>query len=238
MATQRSLDLDSLPTTTKTNLKKLDSSKSELLLDDPKNRMHLNDQQLNEQLSLSKSTHQQQQAGQHSQKLAAKSSSVLNAQSLRSQSLTTKNFFDYNFQTQQHMLILSSSNTSPTKSTTLDVIHLSNNNHNQAKASLNNPTLAINPHNPQQSHQSVGNSFNPKVINESNKFLENILTNNKRTIKQATSLNLLSPNSGNAQTVSVSANFSNHVNLPPTVITVSRTNEERFLFPDKLILER
>lgn len=146
-------------------------------------------------------------------------------QSLRSQSLTTKNFFDYNFQSQQHMLILS--NTSPSKSSSVDVYQLNNNNQKQ----LNN--MSINSH-----FHNHPNHYSPKIINDSNKILENILTNTKRNFKQATSLNLLSPNSGNAHVVSLSASFSNHVNLPATVLTISRTNEERFLFPDKLILER
>jgi hypothetical protein len=187
---------------------------SSLNANELRDRMHLNDNPVNENLT------QKTPQTSPTTKLGSKSGVNNNStQSLRSQSLTTKNFFDYNFQSQQHMLILT--NTSPSKNNPIDVFNTNNtiNSSNQTKSG----------------HYPYSNK-----LNDSNKFLENIVTNPKRNFpKQATSLGLLSPNnSSNSQVASLSANFTNHVNLPPTVITICRTNEERFLFPDKLILER
>lgn len=202
--------------------------------------MHVNENNLNESLTINKAN--PALTTTNHQKLSAKSIGSANqTQSLRSQSLTTKNFFDYNFQTQQHMLILTNqSSSSSNKNNQLDVYQVNQQQQQQKLNSggNNNPSLAINPH--LQTHYNTNN--NPsKIVNDSNKLLENILTNTKR--KQTTSLNLLSPNnntnasnSNNIQTLS--ANFSNQVNLPPTVLTICRSKEERFLFPDKLILER
>ena len=74
---------------------------------------------------------------------------------------------------------------------------------------------------------------NPKIINDSNKFIENILAHSKRNLKPPPSLRVNNSDSRNQlQLLSAS------LNLPPNIITINRTNEERFLFPDKLILER
>lgn len=86
----------------------------------------------------------------------------------------------------------------------------------------------------QQIQYNQNPSFvNPKIINDSNKFIENILAHSKRNFKPPPSLRVNNSDSRNQlQLLSAS------LNLPTNVITVNRTNEERFLFPDKLILER
>ena len=63
------------------------------------------------------------------------------------------------------------------------------------------------------------NSSNGKLLNESNKFLDEILAHSKRNNKQTTSTN-------------------NSIQLPSNVTIINRTVEERQTFPDKLILER
>jgi hypothetical protein len=87
---------------------------------------------------------------------------------------------------------------------------------------------------PFQFNNNQNNSLvNPKIINDSNKFIENILAHSKRNLKPPPSLRVNNSDSRNQlQLLSAS------LNLPPNVITINRTNEERFLFPDKLILER
>lgn len=64
---------------------------------------------------------------------------------------------------------------------------------------------------------------NQKLANESHKFLEDILANGKR-----------SSNGRNSATGVLTGSLQ----LPTTITIINRSNEERSLFPDKLILER
>lgn len=87
--------------------------------------------------------------------------------------------------------------------------------------------------NPQFQFNQNHTFVNPKIINDSNKFIENILAHSKRNLKPPPSLRVNNNDSRNQlQLLSAS------LNLPANVITINRTNEERLLFPDKLILER
>ena len=85
------------------------------------------------------------------------------------------------------------------------------------------------------SNRENGNSSSTN--NSSNKFLEDILTNNgnnRRSIKSGVSSNHLHQHNG-----TVFANSSIGTQQMPNSFTViNRTNEERGLYPDKLILER
>lgn len=73
---------------------------------------------------------------------------------------------------------------------------------------------------------------NLKIINDSNKFLEDILAHSKRntTLKSSTA----QAQSNVSQTTSVNSS----VQLPSNVTNVNRTSEEKAMFPDKLIMER
>lgn len=155
-------------------------------------------------------------------------------QSLRPQSMTTaKHFMEYSFKNPNMLQI------NPNNKNTSDSLKISTNN--SSVNGLNSPgqggpskrdsvTLSSSNH---DGNQSTSHSFNPKIIHDSNKFIENILAHSKRQLKPPPSLRVNNSDSRNQlQLLSAS------LNLPANVITINRSSEERFMFPDKLILER
>ena len=84
--------------------------------------------------------------------------------------------------------------------------------------------------------------------NPLNKFLEDILAHSKRSLKQSGALpnqnlssqrDTLNNHQGQIQSVSSTSSVASSIQLPASnLIVINRTNEEKSLFPDKLILER
>ncbi len=140
-------------------------------------------------------------------------------QSLRPQSMTTaKHFMEYSFKNPNMLQI------NPNSKNTADP------GQNGTTKTRDSDTLSNSNYNP---NQQTSHSFNPKIIQDSNKFIENILAHSKRNLKPPPSLRVNNSDSRNQlQLLSAS------LNLPANVITINRSSEERFLFPDKLILER
>jgi hypothetical protein len=171
-------------------------------------------------------------------------------QSLRPQSMTTaRHFMEYSFKNNQNQstnMLQINTNTNKSAPDTLKITN------NTIVNNLNSPSglahLPGNIVNKKDSDRFSDSNFstnqhlqfnqnptfvNPKIINDSNKFIENILAHSKRNLKPPPSLRVNNSDSRNQlQLLSAS------LNLPNNVITINRTNEERFLFPDKLILER
>ena len=147
------------------------------------------------------------------------SNNLLNTQGLKPQNSLAKNFIDFNLQQQQTQ---------------------------QQQIS---PGLQFSSSTNRVTHSRI-NSSNIKLVNDSNKFLEDILAHSKRSLKQSGALNQNPPNSNREYTnvnannnsnslVSSTSSVASSVQLPATSsITINRTNEEKALFPDKLILER
>ncbi len=160
---------------------------------------------------------------------------------------SAKHFMEYSFKNNQPTNMLQI-NTNSNKSAS-DSLKISNgtnvNNLNNTNGLANLPASIVNKKDSDRYSDSNfsanqhlqfnqnPNFVNPKIINDSNKFIENILAHSKRNLKPPPSLRVNNSDSRNQlQLLSAS------LNLPNNVITINRTNEEKFLFPDKLILER
>lgn len=144
------------------------------------------------------------------------------------QNSLAKNFIDYNLPQQQQQQQQQTQNNILHRVTS-GRVHSSNGHY---------------PHVSQSNHQ---HSNNLKIINDSNKFLEDILANSKRSLKQTGALNTLSltPNASNNNLSSsnqlpstTNSSVNSSIQLPANVTVINRTSDERALFPDKLILER
>lgn len=75
-------------------------------------------------------------------------------------------------------------------------------------------------------------NHNLKIINDSNKFLEDIIAHSKRNINMKASQTTASSQS--QQSVSLSSS----IQLPANVTIINRNSEEKAMFPDKLIMDR
>ena len=149
---------------------------------------------------------------------------MLNTQALKPQNSLAKNFIDFNLQQQQQQQQL------------------------QQQTQLLSPGLQFTTNPTNRISSSRINSSNLKLVNESNKFLEDILAHSKRSLKQTGALPNQNPPSSNretishqgqAQLVSSTSSVASSIQLPASnLIVINRTNEEKSLFPDKLILER
>ena len=145
---------------------------------------------------------------------------MLNTQALKPQNSLAKNFIDFNLQQQQQ----------------------------QQQTQLLSPGLQLTTNPTNRIASSRINSSNLKLVNESNKFLEDILAHSKRSLKQSGALpnqnlssqrDTLNNHQGQIQSVSSTSSVASSIQLPASnLIVINRTNEEKSLFPDKLILER
>ena len=144
------------------------------------------------------------------------SNHLLNSQAFKIQNSLTKNFIDFNNLNQNEKMFQLATNGNSTTSI--------NNNNN-----INTPLINNNQNSNNKIRTSSGRNNNDnnnnKQINDSNKFLDDILAHSKRyNNKQSTNLSTIST--------------SNSIQLPSNVTVINRTSEERALYPDKLILER
>ena len=150
---------------------------------------------------------------------------LANNQSSKLQNSLAKNFIDYNLPQQQQQQQQQTQNNILHRVTS-GRVHSSNGQY------------------PHVNHQ---HSNNLKLLNDSSKFLEDILANSKRSLKQTGALNTLSltPSASNSNLASssqlpstASSSVNSSIQLPANLTVVNRTSDERALFPDKLILER
>jgi hypothetical protein len=147
---------------------------------------------------------------------------MLNTQGLKPQNSLAKNFIDFNLQQQQQQ--------------------------QQQHQTLSPGLQFTNSNSTNRISSSRINSSNFKLVNESNKFLEDILAHSKRSLKQSGAITTQNPSNSNrdainqqgqTQSVSSTSSVSSSIQLPASnLVVINRTNEEKALFPDKLILER
>jgi leucine-rich repeat-containing protein 49 len=164
--------------------------------------------------------HSQQQLQQQNSAFYQLNNSQINIQSLKQPTSLTKNFIDFSLlqyqQQQQQQQQQQSQQSSPCQ--------------------FNSETL---PRKRTTSNRLQSGS-NFKLVNESNKFLEDILAHSKRSLKQTGALQTHqnAPTSPPSQMVSSASSVASSIQLPPSCIVINRTLDEKILFPDKLILER
>ncbi|RNA17111.1 Leucine-rich repeat-containing, partial [Brachionus plicatilis] len=99
---------------------------------------------------------------------------------------------------------------------------------NSFNQSANYQMIAL--YQPNRAQSSRTSHHNLKIINDSNKFLEDVLAHSKRKTLNSNQFTNTSYQSfySNSPTVPVANNY----------LIINRTNEERNLFPDKLIMDR